>query len=162
MQGTEEQQQVGCLAALLVPLRDLTVPLKKGKTEPLASYITGKSLKRGNDITNSVALLHAELPTLAHLYEQVQGVPAFACAFACACAVRRLSWVRMHVAHVSVTTQCTHIVALASDSDCLACLHLSLHASFNHILRKWASDLFVALQHHLSTLRNKNESTMQR
>ena len=64
---------MGCLAALLLPLRELTVPLKKGRTEPLATHITGKSLKRSNDVVNAVALLHAELPTLAHLYTQVKG-----------------------------------------------------------------------------------------
>jgi hypothetical protein len=74
LQETPEQKRVGCLAGLLLPLRNLEVPLKKGRTEPLAAHIAFSSLKWSKEDTNGVVAVHKALPTLTHLYSEVQGV----------------------------------------------------------------------------------------
>ena len=74
VQNTDVEKQAAYLAALLLPLRDITVPLKKGKTEPAASHVIGKSLKWPNAVVNAVTLMHTELPSLAHIADRVQGV----------------------------------------------------------------------------------------
>ena len=61
------------ITALLLPLRDVTVPLKKGRTEPLSSHIINNSLKWKKSDSASTATVHAELPALAELHAAVAG-----------------------------------------------------------------------------------------
>ena len=60
------------LAALLLPLRLARVPLKKGKTQPLASSLILNALKWGNQDAKAVEALHEHSQALLEAYPLVQ------------------------------------------------------------------------------------------
>ena len=60
------------MAALLLPLREVTIPLSKGKTTPLASWIIKDGIKWTNREADGVAALHAEASKLLSVSQQLQ------------------------------------------------------------------------------------------
>jgi hypothetical protein len=76
MQDAVDQRVAACLAALLLPIRHIEVPLKKGKTELLVAYVTAKSIKCCKADTNAIVSLHHELPELSMIHSKVQGTPS--------------------------------------------------------------------------------------
>eukprot|EP00239_Pterosperma_sp_CCMP1384_P002298 CAMPEP_0197846662 /NCGR_PEP_ID=MMETSP1438-20131217/3993_1 /TAXON_ID=1461541 /ORGANISM="Pterosperma sp., Strain CCMP1384" /LENGTH=524 /DNA_ID=CAMNT_0043458383 /DNA_START=487 /DNA_END=2058 /DNA_ORIENTATION=- len=56
---SDEERRICLLAALLLPLRDVNVSLKKGKQGPLAAYIIKESLKIRSKDADLVAVVHS-------------------------------------------------------------------------------------------------------
>lgn len=77
VQDSVEQRVAGCLAALLLPIRHIEVPVRKGKTEPLVAHVTAKSIKCCKADTNAVVSLHHELPELSLIHSMVQGTLSY-------------------------------------------------------------------------------------
>jgi hypothetical protein len=73
-QETPEQRRCAYMTALLLPLRGVNVPLKKGKSEPLIATIVLKSLKWSKVDSAMVQLVQEELPELHRMYQAIQGV----------------------------------------------------------------------------------------
>lgn len=77
----DTHRRSACLAALLLPLRQLSIPKKKKTSkhiQPLSSYILSQALKLPNKECEQVRKLHSALPELCMIYDQVSGMP-FSC-----------------------------------------------------------------------------------
>lgn len=73
VQFSQEERCLTLLAALLLPLRSVSMPLGKGsKASPLASWIIRESIKWTNRDADGVAALHAGIQTLLEVDRQLQ------------------------------------------------------------------------------------------
>lgn len=63
------------MAALLLPFRLAKVPGKKGKTQPLASWLILNALKWGTQDAKAVDTLHEQAQALLDAYPLVQVTP---------------------------------------------------------------------------------------
>jgi len=72
-QACDDTKRVAVLAMLLLPLRRLSVPLKKAKTQSLAQHISREALKWRAKDGDAVTLLHSEAEELARMHAQGGG-----------------------------------------------------------------------------------------
>lgn len=73
MQVTPEQLRCAQMAALLLPFRGIDVPLKKGKREPLATWVLLRSLKCSKADAATVQVIHERLPELHGIFRSIRG-----------------------------------------------------------------------------------------
>jgi hypothetical protein len=65
---------MGRMAAMMLPLRLRTVPVKKGRTEPLTKYVMMSSLKWCTKDSDGVTILHESMPELCRIHSEVEGM----------------------------------------------------------------------------------------
>lgn len=70
-QLTPEDKRLLLLAALLLPLRVLSYPVKANKQQPASAHIIRESLKWRTKEVEGVALLHAQVTNLAEAYSAI-------------------------------------------------------------------------------------------
>lgn len=71
---SDDSKRVACITALLLPLRCVQVPLKKGKTQPLTKHIIRESLKWRAKDADQASQLHEGMVTMRSIYQNIQGL----------------------------------------------------------------------------------------